>query len=107
MNNHDHLPNAPDVAGRRLMTTREYRQVMGYPSQMKMWRDEQRGVGPKPVRINGRRFWLADEVHDYIKRLAANRREAADPASDDEAVDEKAGRSDDEKSWLTKRLTDP
>jgi len=73
MTHHNHHYHGPALAGRRLMTTREFRQVMGNPSQMKLWRDEQRGVGPKPVRQNGRRYWFADEVDAYLDHLAATR----------------------------------
>jgi hypothetical protein len=72
MTHHNHH-HAPALAGRRLMTTRDYKRVMGNPSEMKLWRDEQRGVGPKPVRQNGRRFWFEDEVTAYLEKLAAGR----------------------------------
>ena len=101
------LHNARATAGRRLMPTPEYRQVMGNPSQMKLWRDERRDIGPKPVRINGRRYWLADEVYAYLDQLAADRPEASELASDGAAEGENSGKADDEESWLAERLSDP
>lgn len=83
MNQHDHKHQPPALGGRRLMPAREYKRVMGDPSEMKLWRDEQRGVGPMPVRQNGRRYWFADEVFAYLDRLAATRRERGEGTSDE------------------------
>jgi hypothetical protein len=63
------------------MTTREYKRVMGNPSEMKLWRDEQHCVGPMPIRQNGRRYWFADEVFAYLDHLAATRRPSPDKQS--------------------------
>ena len=94
MDQHNQNSSAPAIAGRRLMTTRDYKRRMANPSEMKLWRDEQRGVGPKPVRINGRRFWLADEVHEYIDQLAATRHgHGDDEACGNEANQSLAGRT--------------
>jgi hypothetical protein len=73
MNQHNQQHQAPALAGRRLITTREYKRRMGDPSEMKLWRDERRGIGPKPVRQNGRRYWFEDEVDAYLDELAATR----------------------------------
>jgi len=67
-------PHTPRLtAGRRLMSAREYKHRRGNPSEMTLWRDEKRGSAPKPIRINGRRYWFEDEVFDYLEQLAAQR----------------------------------
>lgn len=72
----EHEP-AADRTGlrRRLMSKREYKQLRGNPSEMTLWREENRenSNAPKPVRINGRRYWFEDEATSYLDSLAAQR----------------------------------
>lgn len=86
--NPKHQTTAQALGGRRLMTTRDYKRVMGNPSEMKLWRDEKNRVGPIPVRQNGRRYWFEDEVQAYLDDLAATRQQIHDEQSADPADDE-------------------
>jgi hypothetical protein len=108
------------TAGRRLMPAGEFKRVMGGISEMTRWRHEKAGIGPAPVKRNGRNYYFQDEVLAYLEALAASRRKPSDATSDDAAEDEMSDAAsgnaaededsclpDDEKSWLAKRLVDP
>lgn len=53
---------------------------MGGMSEMTRWRHEKAGIGPAPIKLNGRNLYFEDEVGNYLEELAASR-----PVSDQQS----------------------
>jgi predicted DNA-binding transcriptional regulator AlpA len=58
---------------KRLLTSNEVRALFGDTCQMTLWRwlqDESLGF-PKPTKIRQRRYWDADEIEAFRKRMVS------------------------------------
>lgn len=80
MNSQQH-PTATAIVGRRLISSAEFRALVGGISEMSRWRREKAGVGPQPVKVGRRNYYLLSEVSAYLDQLASSRTEHGDEAN--------------------------
>ena len=83
MNSHQHT-----TAGRRLIPSSAFKARLGGISEMSRWRYEKARIGPAPIKLNGRNFYVEDEVDAYLNQLATSRQHTPDDKSADAADDE-------------------
>ena len=67
----DYRSDGPELD--RLISRRELRERVPV-SDMTIWRWQQAGIFPGPIRIGGRNFWRASEVEACIARHASSGR---------------------------------
>lgn len=54
-------------------------------SETSRWREEKAGIGPKPVKVNGRNFYFEDEADAYLDQLAVGRHDNGGAVAGDQA----------------------
>ncbi|WP_119460648.1 AlpA family phage regulatory protein [Rhodospirillaceae bacterium SYSU D60014] len=52
----------------RLVPSRKVRQLTGDICEATLWRRLQRGQFPHPVKINGRNYWRASQIADWLEK---------------------------------------
>jgi predicted DNA-binding transcriptional regulator AlpA len=65
----------------KLITTRQLRERVGGVSEMTIWRWVQRGLLPKPRKINSRNYWPESVIDGLLDKPATNDARVQDAAA--------------------------